>query len=101
MSQVRAWRQAERAARVGAWVGAAHVELERRVAVGHQRGVGDDPQHPPVHPEHEVEHRLRVASGDGHDDRRDQHEDADQPAVRGQGDEQQVRLQRGGGEQVL
>src|SRR5437763_2195494 len=48
--------QAERAAGVGA----AHVQPERRIGVGHQRGVRGDPQHPPVHPEHEVEHRLRV-----------------------------------------
>ena len=36
---------------------AALVEPERRVGVGHQGGVGGDPQHPAVQPEDEVEER--------------------------------------------
>jgi hypothetical protein len=53
------------------------------MSAGHQgrdRGSARGRQYPPVHPKHEVEDRLRVAAGDGDGDRRDQHEDADQPA---------------------
>ena len=47
-------RRRGRADRHRARVGAAHVEPERRVGVGHQPGVGGHPQRPAVHAEHEV-----------------------------------------------
>ena len=61
-------------------VGAAHVEAERRVPVGHQAGVGRDPQRPPVHAQHEVVDGARILAGEQQDDARDQHEERDQAA---------------------
>ena len=48
--------------------GTAHVEPERRVPVGHQRRVGDDPDDPAVHAQDEVVEGLRVAAGEQQDD---------------------------------
>ena len=42
----------------GRRVGPALVQAERRVGVGHQGGVGDDPQHPAVHADDEVDRAL-------------------------------------------
>lgn len=38
----------------------AAVDPNRRVLRGHRRGVGDDPQHPAIEPQHEIEDRARV-----------------------------------------
>ena len=63
-----------------AGVGAALVEPEGRIAVGHQPGVGGDPERPPVHAEDEVVEGDGVAAGEQQHDRGDQHEQADQAA---------------------
>jgi hypothetical protein len=57
----------------------ADVEPERRVLAGHERRVGDDPQHPAVQAEHEVEDVLRVSILEEHKDAGDENEDADEP----------------------
>ena len=54
------------------------VEPERRVAVGHQPGVGGDPEHPPVEAEHEVEDPPRVTRREQQGHRRDEDEHRDQ-----------------------
>ena len=59
----------------------ALVETERRVGVGHQGGVGDDPQHPAVHADDEVVQPFRVAARDQQRDRREAHQQPD-PAAR-------------------
>src|SRR5215213_979498 len=66
----------------GRRLGAAHVEAERRVGVGHQRHVGADPVHPAVEAHHEVEQARYVAPGEEQRDANDEHEQADQAAVR-------------------
>src|SRR2546430_16294179 len=61
--------------------GAAHVEREWRVLVGHEGGVGGDPDAPAVHAEDEVVDGLWVASGDREDDDGDEGQDADESAA--------------------
>src|SRR4051794_23506763 len=61
---------------------AALIEPERRVAVGHQRHVGDDPEHPPVQPEDEGEEAGRVPRGEQQRHGREEHEQGDQSRPR-------------------
>jgi DNA-directed RNA polymerase specialized sigma24 family protein len=56
----------------------AGVEPERWVLARHQRGVGDDSQHPAVQPEDEVEDRSGIAAANQQYYCRDEHEQADQ-----------------------
>ena len=65
--------------------GPALVQAERRVGVGHQGGVRDDPQHPAVHADDEVVQPARVAAREQQRDRREEYEQPDQPAVEGIG----------------
>ena len=67
----------------GGRAGPTLVQAERRVGVGHQGGVGDDPQHPAVHADGEVVQPSRVAARDQQRDRREAHEQPDQAAGEG------------------
>src|SRR4029079_7950122 len=63
--------------------GPARVERERRVGVGHERGVACDAERPAVEAEHEVEDTAGVAPGEQERDARDQDEQPDEPAAPG------------------
>ena len=63
----------------------ALVQAERRVGVGHQGGVRDDPQHPAVHADDEVVQPARVAAREQQRDRREAHQQPDQAAGEGIG----------------
>jgi hypothetical protein len=61
----------------------ALVQTERRVGVGHQGGVRDDPHHPAVHADDEVVQPSRVTAREQQRDRREAHEQPDQAAGEG------------------
>jgi hypothetical protein len=56
----------------------AHVQAERWVGVGHQARIRRDPQHPPVHAEHEVEDLPWILAGRQQHDRGDQRQNPDE-----------------------
>ena len=69
----------------GRWLGAALVEPERRVDVGHQREVGEHPEHPSVEPDQQIEEPAGVAADHGEVGGDHEDQQADQPSAdRGQ-----------------
>ena len=58
----------------------ALVEPERRIGVGHQARIRDDPRHPAVEAEDEVEETARIPRHEQKRDRCEEHEGPDEPA---------------------